>query len=364
MHGPLANGEAAVGTNERGGSGSRLSGHGFALSGRRASLLKGRHRRLTPGNGAIGKNGKGVKTGNSDYAPTGNNVLTDPYLTANHTRPDSDMVPTLQEPLMLTNIIDGLASFLAKRIKGDINDMMLTRQKQLQAKLDSVNAAAQKAKPSKATGTSAFDYGILTGINASGSFTSKNQNKNFYGSLPVDVFFGAFATYHFNDRWGVNLQLRGLNPQKISGTYTHSNDSKKDTNQVLVMADARKVYTADAALHLVYKPIAGLSLKAGPVFGYTLKEANGNTSFQTGPLKKDSVYYANVTKLINATTYAKTLTLGLSTGASYEYGRFIFDAAYVWNFKGPGAGSTLGSYSANNGSFLFSIGFKLNKPKK
>jgi hypothetical protein len=229
---------------------------------------------------------------------------------------------------------------------------------------DTSSSPNKKAKPGKAPGGSGFDYGILAGINASGSFTAKEQNKNFYGSFPVDVFFGAFATYHFSDKWGINLQLRGLNPQNVSGTYTHSNDSKKDTNQVLVMTDSRKIYTADAALHLIFKPAAGLSLKAGPVFGYALKEANGNTTFQTGPLKKDSAYYVSVVKLINATTYTKGFTMGLSAGASYQYGRFIFDAAYNRNFGGLKAGSTLGSYSDNTSSFLFTVGFKLNRLKK
>jgi len=162
---------------------------------------------------------------------------------------------------------------------------------------------------------------------------------------------------------GYKFTVKGLNPQNVSGTYTHKNDSKKDTNQVLVMTDSRKIYTADAALHLVFKPVAGLSLKAGPVFGYTLKEANGNTTFQTGPLKKDSAYYVSVVKLINATTYTKGFTMGLSAGASYQYGRFIFDAAYIRSFGGVTVGSTLGSYTATSDQLLFTIGFKLNKTK-
>ena len=224
--------------------------------------------------------------------------------------------------------------------------------------------AAKKTTSSKPAGTSKFDIGILAGVIAAGSFTAKAQNHNFYGSLPVDMFFGVFTNYNFSDKWGLGLQLRGLNPQNLSGTYTHKNESKKDTNQVLIINDARRVYTADAALHLIYKPVTSLSLKIGPVFSYGLKEVKSNSTFQTGPLKKDSSYYVSVTNAINATTFSKSLNIGLSSGLSYQYGRFIFDAAYIKKFNGTAVRSTLGSYTATNDQFLLSIGFQISKTKK
>ncbi|WP_448698061.1 outer membrane beta-barrel protein [Mucilaginibacter sp. AW1-3] len=220
------------------------------------------------------------------------------------------------------------------------------------------NKAASGSKNSK------VDWGILAGVNSSGSFTGKSQNANFYGSFPVDLYFGLFATYNFSNKWGVNLSIRGLNPQNVSGTYSHKNESKKDTLQTLDMSDSRKLYFIDVPLNLVFRPAAGISIKAGPVFSLPVKQANGVSTFQTGKLKKDSAYYAGVIQTINATNYTQSLSMGLSGGVSFETGRFIFDAAYVTSLKGVTVGSSLGSYTTNGSSFLFSVGFKLNKAKK
>jgi hypothetical protein len=338
--------ENAVGTHARSLRNSIAVGNLSNInSSRHPSPGSGRHR-----SGKDNKGSKTVKDKINRYADNRHDALTNPAINNDKSRKDTDvLMPQIPQFMAEPYAITVLSTSIADKYK---------------TAPDTSSSPNKKTKPVKTPGGSKFDYGILAGVNAGGSFTAQNENKNFYGSFPVDLFFGAFATYHLSDKWGINLQLRGLNPQNISGTYTHKNDSKKDTNQVLTMTDSRKIYTADAALHLVFKPAAGWSLKAGPVFGYAFKEANGNTAFQTGPLKKDSAYYVSVVKLINATTYTRGLTMGLSAGASYQYGRFIFDAAYMRNFSGVTVGSTLGSYSANTGSFLFTIGFKLNRLKK
>jgi hypothetical protein len=223
-----------------------------------------------------------------------------------------------------------------------------------------------KASDSKSTNSKnpKLEWGILTGVNTNGSFTGKSQNANFYGRLPVDIFFGLFATYNFNDKWGVNLGIRGLKPQTVSGSYNHANESKIDTLQTLNISDSRKVYFVDVPLNLVFKPTPYLSLKAGPVFSLPVKQVNGNSTFQTGKLKKDSLYYVKVTQTINATNYTKSVNTGLSFGASLQTGRFVFDAAYIKGLSGLTVGSGLGSYTANSNEFLFTIGFKLNRLKK
>lgn len=217
------------------------------------------------------------------------------------------------------------------------------------------------SKNASGTKGSKPDWGLLAGANSAGSFTGKSQNANFYGSFPLDLYFGLFATYNFTDKWAVNLSIRGLNPQNVSGSYTHKNESKIDTLQTLNMSDSRKIYFVDVPLNLVFRPGPALSIKAGPVFSLPVKQANGISIFQTGKLKKDSAYYAGVTKTINATNYTPSLNMGLSGGVSFQTGRFIFDAAYIIGLKGVNIGSSLGSYTADNSSFLFTVGFKLNR---
>ena len=327
--------------NYSGGGGSRIAGHVLG-----SGSLRGQTHGRSSRESTTANNKTSLKGGANDKFSMLNQAG---GAASDNTSHDTDVL-SLAVPQFITEPYSApaLPPLLANKFKA----------------VDDTSATAKKPAPTKSSGASKFEYGLLAGVNAPGSFTAKAQNANFYGSLPVDLFFGAFTTYNFNSKWGINLQLRGLNPQNISGTYTHSNDSKKDTNQVLNISDSRKVYTADAALHLIFKPALGLSLKAGPVFSYSLKEANGKTTFQTGPLKKDSVYYVSVIKLINATSYTKGLNIGLSVGASYQYGRFIFDAAYIKKFSGTIVSSTLGSYTAINDQLLFGIGFMLSKPKK
>jgi len=216
-------------------------------------------------------------------------------------------------------------------------------------------------KPSGSNNASKLEFGILTGVNTAGSFTAKSQNANFYGSFPIDGFFGLFTTYYFNDKWGVDLGIRGLSPQTVSGTYSHSNDSKIDTLQTLNMSDSRKVYFVDVPLNLVFKPTPYLRIKAGAVFSLPVKQANGISTFQTGKLKKDSIYYVKVTQTINATNYTQSVNIGLTGGVSAQAGRFVFDAAYIRGLKGLTVGSALGNYTINSNYLLFSVGFKLKK---
>ena len=61
-----------------------------------------------------------------------------------------------------------------------------------------------KNSSSKASNPLSLDWGILTGVNSAGSFTAKNQNANFYGSAPVDLFFGVFAA------WNINAKILGF----------------------------------------------------------------------------------------------------------------------------------------------------------
>jgi hypothetical protein len=55
-----------------------------------------------------------------------------------------------------------------------------------------------------------WEWGVLIGANSNGSFTSKSQNKNFYGSLPADVFTGLYGNYNFSPKWGVGTQVNIL----------------------------------------------------------------------------------------------------------------------------------------------------------
>ncbi len=230
----------------------------------------------------------------------------------------------------------------------------------------SQNPANKSGKTTKAKSpsTTAIDWGILAGVNAPGSFTPKNQNVNIYGSLPVDAFVGLFGTYNLNTKWGINLQTRFLVPHLASGSYSHANNSKVDTNQTLQITDSRKIYTADIPLHIVYNLTGGLSLKAGGVISIPVKQINGSSSFQTSGTRKDTTgYYKTLTNTVNTNSFEKKLDYGLSGGISLHVKRLLFDATYYRGLQTQKVSSTLGSYTNNTNGVQLTIGFKLNKSK-
>ncbi len=209
-----------------------------------------------------------------------------------------------------------------------------------------------------------LDWGILAGVNSSGSFTAKSQNANFYGSSPVDLYVGLFATYNINDKWGFNAQARALSPQSFSGTYTHANQSKVDSGQVLQITDKRKAYFVSIPVHLVYKATDILSFKAGPVINIPVKQVAGSSVLQPAGIKADSTYFATATTALNATKYTPTFNLGFSGGVSIHYQRLIIEATYLKGLSGQKVTSGLGNYNGYYNSFQFTIGFQLNKLKK
>ncbi|GAB3913874.1 outer membrane beta-barrel protein [Mucilaginibacter boryungensis] len=211
--------------------------------------------------------------------------------------------------------------------------------------------------------SSRIDWGILAGVNTSGSFTPKAQNSNIYGSFPIDAYLGLFSTCHFNEKWGINLQLQALNPQKISGGYSHANGSKVDSGKIIQVTDERKAWFVSLPVHIAYKITDNISVKAGPVINIPVKQLSINNSLTPTTINKDTVYYKKVTGQIRAARYDQKINLGLSAGLGLEFGRFTIDATYLKSLSGYHVTSDFGSYKANSGSLQFTIGFKFNKPR-
>jgi hypothetical protein len=159
------------------------------------------------------------------------------------------------------------------------------------------NAKAKNTNPSN----SKIDWGILMGVNSSGSFTPAKQNANFYGSAPVDAFFGLFASYKLNDKWAISSQIKLFSPQTITTTYSHANQSKVDSTQSLTITASRKQYAISVPIYLQYKATNSINLKAGPVINFPVKQINSNSTLQPTAIRSDSVYYPKITGILNAT---------------------------------------------------------------
>jgi len=232
----------------------------------------------------------------------------------------------------------------------------------------SIQAQTGKNKKDKAAKVknnkpSNIDWGILTGVNSTGSFTSKSQNANFYGSAPVDLYFGLFASYKLNDSWAINPQVKLFSPQSITTVYSHANQSRVDSGQNLTITASRKVYSVSIPIYAVYNATSNISFKAGPVINFPIKQINTNSLLQPAAIKTDTTYYPNIIGILNKTQYDQKLNFGISGGASVKYKRFIFEATYLKSLSGYGITSGLGSYKSYNSTFQFTIGFQLDKVK-
>jgi hypothetical protein len=232
------------------------------------------------------------------------------------------------------------------------------------------NQKDKKEKPAKAKTSSPLDidWGLLMGANSSGSFTAKSQNSNFYGSLPVDIHFGLYGTYHFNDKWALNVQVKALSGQNFGGSYTHANGAKADSGAVdsgktIRVTDSRKAYFVSVPIHLVYKLNNYVSIKAGPVINIPVKQSAGSTSFTPLAIKTDTPYYTSVNNQLKNTKYVPAINLGVSAGVSLQYNRLSFEATYLKSISGFRVSSDFGSYKSNPGTVQLTIGFQLNKPK-
>jgi hypothetical protein len=249
----------------------------------------------------------------------------------------------------------GLAAGLVQQQK-----LALTSVYQLKSNPSSKSAKSKTTNPGK---PSTVDWGILIGVNSSGSFTSKSQNRNFYGGSPIDVYPGLFMSVKLSDSWAINPQVKFFSPETISATYTHANQSKVDSGQQLSITASRKIYSISVPLYAVYKTGNIFSIKAGPVINFPVKQINASSLLQPASIKNDTTYYAKTIATLGNTNYQQSINISVSGGVSAQFKRWIFEAGYLKSLSGYRVSSGMGSATSNNGTLQFSIGFQLDKVK-
>jgi hypothetical protein len=208
-----------------------------------------------------------------------------------------------------------------------------------------------------------IDWGLLTGVNSSGSFTPKSQNSNFYGSSPIDLYFGLYGTYHLNDKWGINTQVRLFSPQTITTTYGHANGSKVDSGQLIQIVNSGKFYSVSVPLRTIYRVNSNISFVGGPVFNVPVKTINVHSSLLPAGIKADTAYYAKTINLLKGATYLQSFNLGVTGGVNFQVKRLSFEASWLRSLSGYQVTSGFGSGRSYNNTFQFTIGFQLSKVK-
>jgi hypothetical protein len=216
-------------------------------------------------------------------------------------------------------------------------------------------SSGSASKPQSAGNLSSFEWGLLVGVNSPGSFTPKSQNANFYGSLGIDPFAGAYATYHFSDKWRAGLQLRVLSPSTITGSYQIPHKIQNDsinTTTYRAQADSRKLYSIQVPIYATCQLTNFAALKGGPVLGFPIKQ------FSTA--KTDSASM----QLLTSSRYDQKFDLGLSGGVTLRYKRFSFDVAYLRGLTTHNVKGDSLSYKMHNSQLQFTIGIQLGWKKR
>lgn len=203
------------------------------------------------------------------------------------------------------------------------------------------------------------DWGVLLGANSSGSFTPSAQNSNFYGSFPVDIYAGLFGTYHLNNNWAIDAQVRLLTPLNFSGSYTNEN-SGVDSAKLVKVTDSRKAYFVSIPVHAVYKITNNISVKGGPVINIPVKQINGITNVRRLTDNIDTIFLANTVNQLKTTRYDQKINLGLSGGISFQFNRLSLEALYQKSLGGYNITSGFGNYKNSPGTVQISVGLKLN----
>ncbi|RKR80526.1 hypothetical protein BDD43_0647 [Mucilaginibacter gracilis] len=194
-----------------------------------------------------------------------------------------------------------------------------------------------------------FNYGITAGYN------TNNIANNFY--------FGAYASFDIiNDHWYLSPEFLINTGRTVSGSYSHPSYFRPDSIPPFSINDSRKIYVLDIPFNLGYRLSKTISLKGGPVFSIPVKQTAILSKVGYAPVPLDTMQH---TKAINAALAQTVLTpkfnLGVSVGIGIQIRRFNIEAKYQQSLTPYKVSSDLGSYKFNSHSFLFGIGFQLNK---
>jgi hypothetical protein len=257
---------------------------------------------------------------------------------------------------------------------GDISPVLKpdsTSKKISKAKTDSTQKT-KKPKTVKAS-NSKFELAIKIGANSNGSFTSKSQNSNFYGSSKPDAFAGIFAAYYVSPKISLGIGFNLLSPKIVSGSssfsnynYTTADDTGKKTTHLISKAtvnSTRKLYSIDIPVVASYHLNKYISFNAGPVISLPVKQLVIKNTLGTLSAPVDSTGSVYLKNFVNSAEINNKLNFGLTGGLRVNAGRLFIDGAYMQNITPFTMSTSFSSSKIYYHTFQFGVGFLLFRPK-
>ena len=250
-------------------------------------------------------------------------------------------------PVLTDTLLYGKLLALQQQQPGVIN-YMLPAKTGRQKKHSPVKIKDRKLKTWKAKKKSGLTF-------ASGLVAGAGTGINIYNSGTTFFLEGALG-FSINQKITVNTGLRANTARTMKGVYNFQNYKPADSSmQQLSVVDSRKLTIIDIPLNLEYKISNKMSLRAGPVISFNLKENGIRSKLDT------SIYHPivihDIQKINTAIdhTRATKVAIGLSTGLSLRIKQFSINADYLKNIRPYKITNDLGTYKNTYNSFQLGI---------
>jgi len=199
-----------------------------------------------------------------------------------------------------------------------------------------------KGKKTKVWTTPPFNYGLEAGLNTGSK-----------GSL----YLGAFGAYALNRRWLVDAGIRINSLRQLSGEYSHPSYYRPDSLPPFKVIDSRKLLVLDIPVNLTYRISKVISIKAGPLLSFSLKQSAINSQLAPIADQRDTVYHSReINKAISNTTIGK-VSFGFTGTISFHLKQLDLNGGYqlLSPYK---VSSDLGSYRKTYHSVQLGIGYR------
>ena len=188
-----------------------------------------------------------------------------------------------------------------------------------------------------------YSYGITTGMNV------KKGNSSFYA--------GIFGTYALNKKWQLSVGLNVNSYQKIAGEFTHPNYYQPDSLPPFTITAEQKVIAADIPITASYKLSKYVSIKAGPVIGFPIKQSGIIAASNAIADPRDTISHSKEINTALANTVMNKINIGLKGGISIHIKQFDINGSYQWLMPYK-VSNSLGSFKQTNQVFRIGIGYR------
>jgi len=191
--------------------------------------------------------------------------------------------------------------------------------------------------------TPTYNYGIEAGI-------SKASNGNSF-------YLGLSGSYALTKHWLISTGLQFNTLRQLSGEYSHPSYYRPDSLPPFKINDSRKVLTLNIPLLLEHRISKAISLQAGPLVSFLLKQANKQSLVAPMADIRDTVYHSKEINQAISKTTVNQVRIGFTGGISLHLGRFDVNGKYqlLSPYK---ISNDLGSYKATYQTFQFGIGYR------